>query len=76
MSVELSVKQREAFRLVCDHGEIMRGTRIGVITTGPTALIDGQPWINWRTAEALERRNLGRVVGVGEEEEFELTVRP
>jgi hypothetical protein len=30
----------------------------GVYGADETATIDGQPWINWRTAEALERRGL------------------
>jgi hypothetical protein len=30
----------------------------GVYAADYTATIDGQPWINWRTADALERRGL------------------
>lgn len=30
----------------------------GVYCAEYTCLIDGQPWINWRTADALERRGL------------------
>jgi hypothetical protein len=33
----------------------------GVLTTGRTSLIDGQPWINWRTARSLERRKFVRI---------------
>jgi hypothetical protein len=32
----------------------------------PSCLIDGQAWINWQTAEALERRRLVRIEHVNE----------
>ncbi len=39
----------------------------GVITTGASAVYDGQPWIHWRTAEALEVRGKVKLVGYGTE---------
>jgi hypothetical protein len=38
----------------------------GVLTTGATSLIDGQAWINWRTAYALHDRGFVRVHPYGE----------
>lgn len=44
----------------------------GVLTTGRTALIDNQPWIHWRTAYALQDRELVTIVGYGEEAEIHM----
>lgn len=66
----LSRKQREALKMIREHGYGYVGEegREGVVTSGPTCLIDGQPWINWRTAYALARRGLAEVRGLGEEQ--------
>lgn len=71
----LTPKQAEAIRLLRQHGITYAdqpGVFIGNITSGETALYDGQPWINWRTAEALARKGYGKCEGWGEESEFEL----
>lgn len=67
--VGLTVKQRVALALIREHGYSYVGEegREGVVTTEATCLLDGQPWINWRTAHALERRGLAEVRGYGEE---------
>jgi hypothetical protein len=39
----------------------------GVITSGATAIYDGQPWINWRTAFSLRDRGL---VTIDEDQAF------
>ena len=63
-------RQREALRLIREHGSGYVGEdgHEAVVTSGPTCLIDGQPWIDWRTAYALERRGLAEVRGIGEEQ--------
>lgn len=33
----------------------------GVVTSGETHMSSNQAWVNWRTAEALERRGLARI---------------
>jgi hypothetical protein len=46
---------------------IMEETRQpGVVTSGPTAILDGQPWIHYRTAYSLHQRGLVRVHPYGE----------
>jgi hypothetical protein len=45
----------------------------GVVSTGSTAIIDGQLWMHWRTAYALHERGLARVIGEGEEAEVVLS---
>ena len=39
----------------------------GVVNAQETALIDGQPWIHFRTARALANRGLATISGYGEE---------
>lgn len=40
---------------------LLEGHEYGVVTSGATALIDNQPWIHWRTANALADRGLAVV---------------
>ena len=71
----LTPTQAKALTMLREHGITYAdkpGVFIGVITSGETSLIDGQPWINWRTAAALERKGFGKCEGWGEEAEFEL----
>jgi hypothetical protein len=70
----LTNKQKTALGMVREHGigYVGEDVKIGIMTSGPTSLIDGQPWINWRTAEALERKGFGKCQGWGEEAEFVL----
>lgn len=71
-SVRLSPKQQEALSIIARYG--IRYTNdpdvYAVVTTGETAVYDEQPWINWRTADALERKGFGKVDGYGEETQF------
>ena len=57
----LTSKQREALRLLREHGDPVIGLGGGVVCADWTGLDSGQPWINWRTAYALERRGLAKV---------------
>jgi hypothetical protein len=54
-------KQREALRMLQQHGDPHIGPGGGVVMNEATALFDGQPWLHWRTAEALERSGLAEI---------------
>lgn len=73
--MRLSPKQQEALSLIARHG--IRYTNdpdvYAVVTSMATCVLDGQPWINWRTAYALESKGFGKVDGYGEETQFILT---
>jgi hypothetical protein len=74
VTASLSAAQREALRLLREHGDPVIGPGGGVLMTEASRLIDGQPWIHWRTGEALERRGLASIVRVpGEYAEITLT---
>lgn len=62
MSDRLTPKQRGAIDLLraCDYYD----NGWGAVASGETCRLDGQPWINWRTAYSL------RAKGVVEIEEF------
>jgi hypothetical protein len=47
--------------------------RWGVVCADRSALLDGQAWINWRTADALKRRGLVEIDGTGEDTRLRLT---
>jgi hypothetical protein len=51
-------KQREALAMLRKHGDSVIGHGGGVLTSSASCLVDGQPWIHWRTAQALERLGL------------------
>lgn len=68
----MTKKQRDALRMLREHGDPVIGLGGGVVTTAATALFDGQPWINWRTALALQRLGLAEVHGYGAETEITL----
>ena len=65
----MTPKMREALAMLQEHGEsdYDETAKWGVVTTDATHLSSGQPWINWRTAEALERAGVAQVRGYGEE---------
>lgn len=52
------------------EGEI---DRWGVVCADMSGLLDGQAWINWRTANALKRRDLVEIDGSGEDTRLRLT---
>lgn len=58
--------QRIALSILRQHGPE------GVVTSGATGVIDSQPWVNWRTAEALQRKGLVVLDGWGEERTLRL----
>lgn len=74
-SMRLTPRQTEALSIIARHG--IRYTDdpdvYAVVTTQETCVLDGQPWINWQTAYALQRRGFGKVDGYGEETQFILT---
>jgi hypothetical protein len=54
-------RQREALTLLREHGLNRGETGDGVVTSAVTGLDSGQPWINFHTARALERKGLARI---------------
>jgi hypothetical protein len=54
---DYGMSRRMKFALIV----LEEGRGAGVMTVGRTELIDGQPWINWQTAKALERRGFVRL---------------
>lgn len=56
LPTKLSTRQRAALRLLRDCEGYDNGW--GVVTSGSTARIDGQPWVHWLTARALKTRGL------------------
>ena len=56
---ELTEPQLRALKLLKDY-EGGRPCGWGVVTTGPSTVFDGQPWINFNTARALGRLGLVR----------------
>lgn len=63
--MRLTAEQRRALDILrhADPGYDGEGVR----HAGASDMIDGQAWINWRTAAALERRGLAACEGYGEE---------
>jgi hypothetical protein len=58
----VNAKTRQALRMLQQHGDPAIGPGGGtVMSTETSKLIDGQPWVHWRTADALERAGLATV---------------
>lgn len=73
--VTLTGAQAHALSLIRSHpGITYRGDPnvYSPVTSGPTGVDGSFVWINYRTAQALENRGLGRIEGYGEECEFAL----
>lgn len=67
----MTAAQRHALAVLHDADPRYGGE--AVRTSGATHRCDGQAWINWRTARALERRGLVVCEGHGEEATVRLT---
>jgi hypothetical protein len=61
----LTPKMRRALRLLRDHGDSVIGPGGGVVTSASTGLDSGQPWINFRTARALETLGFAEIHDYG-----------
>lgn len=73
-ATRLTAKQRAALTMIREHGIHYVGdpnVYAPVIGAG-TVCESGNVWLNLRTADALERRGYGQVVGYGEDCEFTL----
>lgn len=66
---QVTEKQAEALRLLRTRGDSTIGPGGGVLTSGPSVVFAGTPWINARTAEALVKLGLAKIDG----EEITLT---
>lgn len=71
----MTPRTREALCLLREHGDPAIGLGGGVVTTGPTGLDSGQPWINFHTARALERVGLA-VIAYPDFDCAEITLTP
>lgn len=54
---DYDMTRRQKFALII----LEDGRGSGVMTSGRTQISDGQAWVNWQTAMALERRGFVRL---------------
>jgi hypothetical protein len=64
-------RQRGALTLLCSKPDTP-----GVLTTGASAMYDGQPWIHWRTAYVLHDRGEVQITPYGEADAEIRLLRP
>lgn len=62
----MTTAQRKALQMLrtADHP--------GIVTTSRSAMYDGQPWIYWRTAHALERLGVVTIAEYDEDDGYEV----